>query len=97
MFISCDCSIDDYDTNEIEEVSWPKARKEHICYECERIIKKGEKYEVCSLLSSSKWERYKTCLGCTRIRDAFCPNGWYIGGLANQVSDCIGFNYVTGD
>ena len=98
MFISCNCSIDDFDENIIDEVSWPKARKEHTCEECGRTIEKGEKYEVCTLLTSSDgWSRYKTCLGCTRIREAFCPEGFYIGGLALQVSECIGFNYVTGE
>ena len=42
---------------------------------------------------------YDTCLGCKRIADRFCSGGYVLGGLAEQMEDCIGFYYPddTGD
>lgn len=37
---------------------------------------------------------YDTCLGCKRIADRFCSGGYVLGGLAEQMEDCIGFNYT---
>jgi len=28
-----------------------------------------------------------------RIRDHYCSGGWLIGGLAEQIEHCIGFDY----
>jgi len=51
----------------------PKARKEHRCCECRRIIKKGEQYNNTSGLWDGGWDTYKTCTDCESIRDAlFC-------------------------
>ena len=95
MFISCDCSIDYDDTYlDVDKTIWRKARKEHECGECSRIIKPGETYELCTTLYDGEWSTHKTCLGCTRIRDHFCAYGWMWGGVAEQVVDCIGYNYT---
>ena len=72
-----------------------RARKQHCCGECSRTIEKGEQYEVVKGLWDGRWETHKTCLGCTRIRQHFCSDGWLYGGLAEQVSECVGFNYAA--
>ena len=47
----------------------PKARKEHKCCECGRIINTGEKYEKIKGIWDGKALRYKTCLPCASLRD----------------------------
>ena len=98
MFISCNCSID-YDGEDytIEEFVIRTARKPHECGECDRAIEPGERYESFTGLINGGWEHHKTCLGCLRIRQHLSPDGWIWGGLAEQVEECVGFNYVTGE
>jgi hypothetical protein len=74
-----------------------QARKRHVCCECDRTIEPGERYELYTLLFEGKWEEFKTCLGCLRIANHLAPHGRLIGELAEQVAECIGFNYVTGE
>lgn len=61
------------------------------------MIQPGETYELVKGLWDGSWETHKTCLGCTRIRQHFCPGGWIYTMLAEQVADCIGFNYTRDD
>jgi len=48
--------------------SYPKARKEHKCYECDRIIKPGEKYHNFKGCWEGKWAEFKTCEPCNDLR-----------------------------
>ena len=95
MLISCDCSIECEDACDLDSSEMRKARKQHICGECDRTIKPGERYEVYTILREGGWSSYKTCLGCRRIRDHFCKGGWIFGGVAEQVEECVGFNYAN--
>lgn len=95
MIISCDCSIDASDSSpDIYNESYKVARKQHTCYECHRTIEPKEKYHSVTGLWDGAWSTFKTCLGCSRIRKRFCPHGFRFGDLAEQIEDCIGFNYV---
>ncbi|MBQ7607926.1 MAG: hypothetical protein IJU76_08150 [Desulfovibrionaceae bacterium] len=56
------------------------ARKEHHCYECGRIIKKGEKYEYARGVWEGDFSTNKTCLDCLSLRNTyFCS--WLFGDI----------------
>lgn len=58
-----------------------KARKDHRCEECWRVIPKGEKYERTSMKFDGDVSTIKTCIQCAEIRDAFRdPEGEFIMG-----------------
>lgn len=70
-----------------------KARKPHVCCECKRVIRPGEKYEDVKGLWDEGFESYKTCLGCSRLRDSICY-GFYYGELDSVVWDCFGVSII---
>ena len=93
MNFSCDCSDDSGIQPHFSVKRTRKARKPHECLECGVTIAPGETYEYVV----GKWddfETFSTCLGCSRIRQAFCSGGYIFGQLADQVSECIGFDYT---
>ncbi len=45
-----------------------KARKEHKCCECQRVIKVGEKYHLFKGCWDGEWGRFKTCVACNDLR-----------------------------
>lgn len=46
------------------------ARKDYLCIECQKPIKKGDKYWYFKAVYPGQgWEKYKTCLKCKRVRD----------------------------
>jgi len=47
-----------------------KARKEHKCCECRKIISKGESYQYCSGIWDDP-QSYKTCSSCVEVRDNY--------------------------
>ncbi len=96
MLISCDCSVDVDEDPELYNESLRTARKQHTCCECGRTIEPGEQYQVAAALWDGEWATFKTCLGCSRIRNRFCPGGFIFGELAEQIKECVGFNYVSG-
>ncbi len=89
--MSCSC-IDIYDgeTAAINETYTRKARKEHICYECRRVIKKGETYTLDDILADSEWEHYKTCSDCISLRDTYCS--FYFGEVWNMLYEDVSGN-----
>lgn len=95
MSISCDCSCDmscgDYPEFYREEK--PTARKTYKCCECGEEIKAGEKYHK----AVGKWDgslsTYRTCWACYNIRMDYCSSGYYFGGLVEQISNCLEFDY----
>lgn len=95
MLISCDCSIDVDSFPDICNESIKTARKQHVCCECSRAIKPKEKYHIVTGLWEHEWSTFKTCLGCSRIRNHFCKYGFIFGNLAEQIEECIGFNYLS--
>ena len=97
MLLSCDCSVTDGDRPKVCTVRHVRARKQHVCSECSRTIEPGETYELVNGVWIEKWETYKTCLGCERIRDHFCSDGWIYTCLAEHVAECVGFDYTADD
>jgi hypothetical protein len=91
--MSDDCScvyVDDYNKPSFIYARTRKARKEHICCDCERIIQIGETYEI----AKGKWdlsmETYKTCLDCLSLRETFFCKGFLYGGIREYVAYHIG-------
>lgn len=92
----CVCS-DDYDSPEVYHEGFPIAKKSHICCECDREIKPGERYHKFTGLWKGEWMTFRTCLPCYRIREEYCNTGYIFGELRNELWDCFGFDYVTGE
>jgi len=57
------CNLD-YDRADLYEKINRKARKEHICCECGRIIKKGESYSYVFGVWGKNVSSYRTCSHC---------------------------------
>jgi len=93
--ISCDCSVDcsDYESPSVCHTEWRKARKEHTCEECGEPIKVGERHEYVCGLWDGRWDRHRTCAPCVAIRARYCPHGFIYGELAQQIEECLGFDY----
>ena len=87
MICTCDPSVGE--TFDLFDESFPIACKEHTCTECNRIIKKGERYQRVRALFEGRWEHYKTCIGCQRLREDIC--GCY-GDLDADVEGCFGIH-----
>ncbi len=96
MSIDCDCSVDVDEPVRFVEHRIVRARKQHECCECQEPIKVGERHHVESGVGyDGDHYRYRTCVTCMRIREHYCGGGWIWGGLADQLYDCIGFDYRT--
>lgn len=70
----CDVCIGggDYDgVLEFQEVSHPKARKDHKCEECRAVIPVGQKYQKIVGKVDGDFTETKTCLMCAEIREVF--------------------------
>lgn len=48
------------------------ARKDHQCCACRQPILKGQRYEYINGCWDGEWDRFKTCLACSELRNAFC-------------------------
>jgi len=46
-----------------------KARQEHKCCECQRVINVGEKYHLFKGCWEGKWSNFKTCMDCQDLRE----------------------------
>ena len=66
-----------------------KARKEHKCCECGRMIMKDEQYELVAGNWYDCWEHYKTCYDCTVIRDFFFCDGYYFTEMKERMQEHI--------
>lgn len=54
--------------NDLNVTTYPKARKEHRCYECREIIQKGETYVYFKALFDGSFSKSKTCRRCEYLR-----------------------------
>ena len=90
----CDCSVETEDSCQLCHTTQPMARKVYRCVECGDIIQPGQKYERMTILWEGIFERFNTCLVCAQIRNDYCPHGVEIGGLREQIADCMGFDYA---
>jgi hypothetical protein len=64
-----------------------KARKTHYCYECLGEIKRGDRYEELSGVWDGTPARYRTCLNCVSVRDAFFCDGFALGRVWEYLYD----------
>ena len=61
---------------------WRKARKKHICYECESPIDPGETYQETTGIWEGEFQRFKFCELCAeKWREVF----------GTELAMCIGF------
>lgn len=93
MYFRCDCSIDHDNPASVVFDSYPVARRPHRCCECGKTIHRGEQYERTKGCWDGSWSTYKTCIGCANLRDDLCSGGWEYGNVANQIEECLGFDY----
>lgn len=84
------CMIDGADDDWVNLGSeMRRARKEHQCFECSRVIAKGEQYEVAKGKSDFGIETYKTCAHCVWARSWLLVecNGFLFGGVEDDLRD----------
>ena len=85
------CMIDDADEHFQFYRESPKvARKDHQCYECQRVIHCGERYYYATAKSaSSSIDQYHTCAHCHVAQEwlmAEC-GGFLSGGVGEDIHD----------
>jgi len=100
-----ECSCINVDVDECVTILtdvYRKTRKEHRCYECRRVIRKGDRYRYETFVNDGTIDKHKTCLDCNSIRkEFFCGSFMYtqiIEDLQEHVydlngeisSDCLG-------
>jgi len=99
--MSCDCAYVDVDCSGIIlEQRLYKARKQHQCCNCGRVIESKEEYEKAVGIWDGDFDTYKTCEACLSLRAAFFCGSYhfdfyedlrnhidYVGGQIS--SDCI--------
>ncbi len=96
-----DCNVciggGDFDgVMEMFDAKITRARKEHRCIECRRVILKGSDYERISGKWEGEFSTSHTCLDCMNIRDGLsCGEGMSIGELWTEVSECEVFERMT--
>lgn len=71
----------DGEPSEFIRVKHPRARKQHKCVECNKVIAVGERYEYSSGKSEGDLWDYRTCAVCAEIADAFSCDGRTYGGF----------------
>ena len=52
----------------VYSTSYPKARREHRCCECDGTIFKGERYHIFNGCWDGEWDSFKSCDDCQAIR-----------------------------
>lgn len=68
-----------------------KARKPHVCSECEKPILPGEKYEHAAGKSEGEMWAFDTCLICAEIAETFYREGRLFGGMLwEEMHDSVG-------
>lgn len=105
MSLTCGCDSDGY--AEIFRQSYPKARKEHKCADCGKMIQPGEEYEYTFQVFEGDASSCKSCLACAGIREALADLGFcfemgelrsaYIEYLDEYASQAIRRNEETGE
>jgi hypothetical protein len=82
-----DVSVDDYCT--VLSKITPKARKQHKCHECRRIINIGERYEKVTEVFEGEISTHKTCTSCLSIREVFFSDGYYFGQIIEAMEEHV--------
>jgi len=81
-----DDNVDDYSI--VLSSIMPRARKQHKCGECYRIIQPGEIYLLEKELYDKHITTCKTCIDCKSVRDNLI-NSFYWGQVWELVENCI--------
>lgn len=94
MSLECSCAIESpcYDGPEFYSETNPRAKKDHTCGECMRIIKSGEIYERAVGVWDGEWGTHKTCMGCKRMRDEMICGGFIYGQVAEDIAEVLGMS-----
>ena len=92
----CHYGCDDYSPT-VCTTTVRTARKAHLCIECGEDIEPGQRYEDVKGLWDGHWDVYKTCIPCTGIRRDLMTCGYIYGQLREDISEYLGFDYVTGE
>lgn len=76
MSLACGCDIDGAPS--VFRQKMQKARKQHKCLECKKIIEIGELYEYTFGIWEGDADSFHTCEDCSDLRDSmeamgFCP------------------------
>ena len=86
-----DCSCD-YEPWTFYHAKRVKARKPHVCDECQREIASGERYETASGLWDGNLDTFRTCRRCFDVREfmrasvpCFC---WAHGMVLDDALEC---------
>ena len=88
--------VSDYDAPEFSNESFPTARKEHRCYECQAVIPVGAKHSKVVGKWEGKLMTIRQCLPCNEIQKTFsCGDGWLYGDLWEMWRDAQGFETLT--
>lgn len=69
------------------EVSHPKARKPHKCFECGQIIGIGQKYEYTKGVWPDGPSQFKVCLVCVEIRGMLGCTSVAFGEVMEQATE----------
>lgn len=74
MTLMCGCGDDE--APDIFRQTWVKAKKEHRCYECKKIISPGDDYEYIFGVWWGDASSYHTCEKCADLRDSLQALGF---------------------
>lgn len=77
------CAVDSVDGCDVFTVRMRHAAKEHRCASCNRVIRKGERYEYATWLAESRWSGSRTCLHC--VLAGCWLEGWCGGWVRGEV------------
>ncbi len=77
----------DYEPADVFSTKLVKARKEHRCVECSRVIPVGYTHERVNILYEGQWSTYRTCRLCVAVAaDFFSPEcGRMVCGLWEMI------------
>jgi hypothetical protein len=83
------CAIDWSDGWEFYSAAERRARKDHKCYDCNRVIHRGETYHHAAGKSDGYFCDYKICAHCIAAGawlNAAC-GGWLYGGIGEELRE----------
>lgn len=79
---ACEIEIDTRDCGpSFVSISMRTAKKDHLCFECGDVIKKGTRYEKTSGVWDGTFATFKTCRGCLSLREEFFRSAYYYGRI----------------
>lgn len=81
------CRVQDCDPWKLYHWANRIARKDHRCFECNRIIVKGERYHYATGLMEDRWDVYKLCAHCDAASKwlmVVC-GGYLYGGIGEEL------------